>query len=762
MVGAASERQRVVVIGGGVIGCAILFELARRGVAGLLIEAAPDLCEGTSKANSAILHTGFDSKPGTIESTMLRRAAAMWPERLEELSVPSLRVGALMIARTKDEATRLASTVEPGARALGVTTDLLDRVAVRHLAPYLADDVVAALAIPGESIVDPFWLTRAFAEAAIAGGAEVRLGNTVTRLEVVRGAVLVGLSDGNSIRTDQVIDAAGVHADDIATLAGDRSFGLTPRKGEFLISEETFGVDRIVLPIPGPMGKGMLITPIVFGGLLLGPTAVDVEHKDDRSTSVDERARILQACRAMVPAVADMVPIRQFAGIRHVSSTGDFILRPSTAGDRIYLAAGIRSTGISTSPAVAEAVVEDVVRRRGWKAPSGRRLEAPRIDLPEEPGEVVCICRSISRAEVLAACRHPLAPTTLDAVKRRGGATFGDCQGNLCGLQIASMIAEEQGVPLARIEKHLPGSWLWKARATPRGRRTSRQARSVPVRHARANVGGPFDVVVIGGGRSGRAAAEAASHRGSRVAVVERRPNRAGPFDRAVLQLVLEATAVALQPKQSGWWVLAQDGSGAVELETSAVIVATGAYVEPREHRPIGGARPAGVMTADLAESILDAGLRPGHRALVVGRGSRTDRLVSALLEAGTEVIRGEAPDELAGERRLEAVRHGTDWLAADTLILADRLLAQTFLLRGLGLVDGRPGINAPVDEAGRLALPGLWAVGCCVRPSTEHGACGDAGRRIGERVSRSLVASGGAAGGRTQVLPDRARGRRP
>jgi FAD dependent oxidoreductase/pyridine nucleotide-disulfide oxidoreductase len=488
---------------------------------------------------------------------------------------------------------------------------------------------------------------------------------------------------------------------------------------------------------------------------------VDVESKTDRSTSADERARILQACRAMVPAVADMVPIRQFAGIRHVSSTGDFILRPSTAGDRIYLAAGIRSTGISTSPAVAEAIVEDVVRRRGWKA-SARRLEAPRMDLPQEPGEVVCVCRSISQAEVLAACRHPVAPKTLDAVKRRGGATFGDCQGNLCGLQIAGMIAEEQGVPLALVEKHLRGSWLWEARATANGRRTPPGARSVLVRRAGATVGGPFDVVVIGAGRSGRAAAEAASHRGSRVAVVERRSNRAEALDPAVVQRVLEATVVALQPMGSGWSVLVQDRSGAIEVEASAVVVATGAYVEPREHRPIGGPRPAGVMTADLAESVLEAGLRPGRRAFVVGRGARADRLVGALLEAGTEVIRGEAPDEVAGERRLEAVRHGTDWLAADTLILADRLLAQTFLLRGLGLVDGRPGISAPVDETGHLPLPGLWAVGCCVRPSTDHRACGDAGRQIGERVSRSFAASGGLDGGLTQDTPDPAAGRGP
>ena len=191
----------------------------------------------------------------------------------------------------------------------------------------------------------------------------------------------------------------------------------------------------------------MLVTPIVFGGLLLGPTAVDGTDKDDRSSDPVEGIRILAACQAMVPALAAAVPVRQFVGLRPVSSTRDFILRPSAISDRLFLAAGIRSTGISTSPAVAEAVVDEVVARRGWSAATPpRTLRPPSIDLPEAPGEIVCLCRSISRGEIEAACRQPTEPRTLDAIKRRSGATFGDCQGNLCGLDVARIVAAERGI----------------------------------------------------------------------------------------------------------------------------------------------------------------------------------------------------------------------------------------------------------------------------------------------------------------------------
>jgi len=731
----ATQRVPVVVVGGGVIGCAILHELARHGVAGLLVEAEPDLCEGTSKANSAILHTGFDSKPGTIESRMLRRAAALWPETLEALGVPNLAVGALMLARTREDAGRLATEIAPNAAALGVRTELLDRAAVRDLAPYLADDVVAALSVPDEAVVDPFWLTRAYAEAAIAAGAEVRLGVAVTGIAVEADRATVRLADGTTIASDQVVDAAGLWADHVARLAGDSTFAITPRKGQFLVSEETFGVDRIVLPIPGPLGKGMLVTPIVFGGLLLGPTAADGSDKMDRSTDPDERERILAACRSLVPALDDAAPVRQFAGLRHVSSTGDFILRPSAAGDRLYVAAGIRSTGISTSPAVAEAVVADVAALRGWRLAAPRRPEPPPLELPERAGELVCLCRSIGRGEIEAACRRPTAPRTLDGIKRRCGATFGDCQGNLCALDVAAIIADERGVAVTAVEKHRAGSWLWRTTdgLTLPLRPAPRDAPAVP--HPDA-----WDVVVVGGGAAGQAAARSVAGEGRSVLVVDRRPTDPGVTP-ARVETMSGATVVGLAPADGGWLVLVQAPADTFELRATAVVLATGGFIEPREHRAIVGPRPAGIMTGDLCRRLLAEGLLPGAWVALVGGGRRTALLSEELARCGARVVRlDRPPDEVRGEARLEGVRVGDEWIAADTLVLDERLLPQAFLLRPLGLVDGRPGTAAPVDEKGRLPIAGLWAAGCCVRPDLDHDGCAAAGSRVGARAAAELA----------------------
>jgi len=317
-----SVRVDVVVIGAGVVGCAIAFELARRGIDGvMLVEREPDVGEGASKANSGIVHTGFDARPGTLEARMLRRAAELWPDLVELLGVPYLQVGALMIARTAEDLQHLDDVVVPGATGLGVETEVLDRAETLRRAPYVTHRVAGALSIPGEAVIDPFWLTRAFGEAAMTGGATIVRGVAVVGLMVEHDRVSVDLADGRRIEAAQAIDASGLQADTVARLAGDDSFSITPRRGQFLVSEETFGVDRIVVPVPGPMGKGMLVTPIVFGGLLLGPTAHDVEDKADRGVRPDETRAIVAAAAGLVPAVAEAVPVRSFVGLRPVPST---------------------------------------------------------------------------------------------------------------------------------------------------------------------------------------------------------------------------------------------------------------------------------------------------------------------------------------------------------------------------------------------------------------------------------------------------------
>lgn len=762
---ARPERVQAAVIGGGVVGCAVLRELSRRDIDAVLLEAEPSVGEGTSKANSAIVHTGFDAHPGTIEAEMLRRAAQLWPAVIEELSVPFLAVGAMMLATDQDGAERLRSEVAANAAELGVETDLLDRDALRRSAPYVTPRAVAALSIPGESVIDPFWLTRRYAEAGIVAGGRVRTDAEVIGLEIDADRVTVRCAGAGTIVADQVFNCAGLWADQVSALAGDSSFGLRPRRGQFLISEETFGVEQIILPLPGPMGKGMLVTPIVFGGLLLGPTAEDGTDKQDRSADADGRRRILAACSALVPLVEEMVPVRQFTGIRAVSSSGDYILRPSSAGDRLYHVTGIRSTGISASPAIAERVVDDAARLRGWdRGASAARVAEPGFE--EAAGELICVCRSVSHGELVSATRQTLGAATVDAAKRACGVTFGDCQGNLCTVAVAQTIAAETNRTADAVLKHRAGSWLLAPGPTiaESGDDVLQPPpqRPLPPR--------TVDLLVVGGGLAGAGAALTASRGDLRALIVERRHRWGGALgarpallsdeEQAALAALdaqlaegtilgwLDAAVTGLVQAADGWLVQVQRADGGVEVNARAVLLATGGYVEPREHLPIDGPRGSGIATSDFVEAALDAGWLPGRRLVVVGRGRTAQLTVRRLRDAGVDVVAadgspeaGSAVTAVRGDRRLEAIELNGSWVEADTLVLAHRLLPATFLLRALGLVDARPGVPAPSSPDGQTELAGLWVAGTCRQPDVDHRTSLADGCRVAAAVSAGVGA---------------------
>lgn len=453
-------RLDVLVIGGGVVGCAVLRELARLDASVGLVERGLDVGEGTSKANSAIVHTGFDAPPGTLEARLLAEARGLWPDVIDDLHIPYLQTGAVMVATDRGEMEAIEREVVPKAERNGVTLQRLTGDEIRAAIPTVSPAARGGVLVAGEGVIDPFWTTRAYAENAIRNGARVWLGEGITAVTPARDEVMVETDAGRVLRARLVVNAAGLWSDEVARLAGDTSFRITPRKGQFIITEEEHGIGQIVLPVPNRVSKGILVTPIVFGGTMLGPTAEDVADKMDLGVTPEGLAEVRAGVRKLVPSIADAGSVRQFAGLRAVSDTGAYVVRQSSVSRRLVHVAGIRSTGLSASPALARHVAGIARDELGPGEKRGFDPTLPEFlaDARADEGDVVCLCRTITRGEIAGALGGPLPATTLDAVKRRTGAMLGDCQGNICIPRIVDLIAARSGTSPELVPKNVPGS----------------------------------------------------------------------------------------------------------------------------------------------------------------------------------------------------------------------------------------------------------------------------------------------------------------
>jgi glycerol-3-phosphate dehydrogenase len=332
----AANDVPVAVIGGGVIGAAVTYALARRSVGALLLEAEDDLALAASGTNSGILHTGFDSARGELETRLILRSAALRGAVLAELGVPVLRCGAVL--RGGD-----ASALAAGARANGVPVDVRED---------------GSLHVPGEAVTDPVAYVLALAGAASAAGARVRTGARVDAIER-SGERLVLRVGGEGIACDAAVNCAGLHADAVARLVGDDSFEIYPRKGEFLVFDPPAGrpLEEILLPVPTKRTKGVLVFPTIDGKVVAGPTAHDQDDKDDWTVRDEGRGEVLSKAAAMLPELEGAEPIAAYAGLRPAGRDANYVIGPSAACPQLVNAAAIRSTGLTASLGIAEHVV---------------------------------------------------------------------------------------------------------------------------------------------------------------------------------------------------------------------------------------------------------------------------------------------------------------------------------------------------------------------------------------------------------------------
>ena len=462
----------VVVIGAGVTGCCIARELAKTQRDILVLEASNDICEGTSKANSGIAHAGFDAVPGTLKAKMNVRGSKLLAELAPKLEFPYRQNGSLVLCFEEENKHKLQELFERGV-ANGVEgLRLLEKEEVLSLEPSLTDNVVAALYAPTGGIVCPFGLTIAMAENAAKNGVIFKRNKEVTNVSQIEGGYEITCSDGEKVKTQIVINAAGVFADVIHNmLPGHEKMEIIARKGEYCLYDKKAGnlVDKTIFQLPGQYGKGVLVTPTVHGNLLIGPTAVDVEDKDGVNTTGQGLSQVLEKSALSVKTLPPAKQIiTSFAGLRAHLETDDFVIEESKVYPGFIDVAGIESPGLTSAPAIGEYVAElvnnlqpreertDFIETRN-AIPNMNELslEEKEALIARNPAfaQIICRCESITEGEILEAIHRPVGATTLDGVKRRTRAGMGRCQGGFCSPKITKILSEELGVPMEEIRK---------------------------------------------------------------------------------------------------------------------------------------------------------------------------------------------------------------------------------------------------------------------------------------------------------------------
>lgn len=467
----------VTIIGGGVIGCAIARELMRFRVRAVLVEAEAEVGFGTSKANSGIIHAGHHSSAATLKGRLEWAGNQRWDDLAADLGFGFERVGDLTVAFSPEEVVTLRELQARGTEAGVPDLELWGPERLRVEEPHLNDDIVAALHAPTAGVVNPYEACFSLIENAVANGLEVVCGEPVVGIDEVDGGILVTTST-RSFTSRFVVNAAGVGADHVAELAGVRTFTLTGRKGEeYLLDKRLRGlVSHIVFPCPTPTSKGILVIPTFDGTLMVGPTADAVDDRDDLTTTAAGADAVFAAVTRLVPGISEKDCIAEFAGVRAVSDTEDFVIEP-TALPGFVNVAGIQSPGLTAAPAIADlviAILDDLGARLepnpAFRAGIAKPVHVAALTQAERAAlavtdqrfaHVVCRCELVTEGEIADAIQR--GARTLDGLKFRTRAGMGRCQGGFCTWRCMQLLAGTNG-DLSTVTKRGGDSWMVLAR----------------------------------------------------------------------------------------------------------------------------------------------------------------------------------------------------------------------------------------------------------------------------------------------------------
>ena len=468
------EMYDVAIIGGGVTGSAVARELSRFAGKICVIERETDICEGTSKANSAIVHAGFDAKPGTFKARMNVEGNRLMEELSKDLSFPFRRNGSLVVC-TKDQDETILERLLAQAKENGVPeVRILEGEELKNMEPNLADDVIKALYAPTGAIVCPFHLTYALAENAAENGVTFFLNTEVLNLKKEEGYYELKTGE-DTIRARAVVNAAGVYADVFNNMVSTKKMEIIPRRGQYMLLDKTAGnhVSCTIFQLPGKLGKGVLVTPTIHGNLLVGPTAEEIENKEGVNTTGEGLSSLQQRSALSVKNIPYRQVITSFAGLRAHDTEGDFILGEAEGAENFFNAAGIESPGLSSAPAIGVYLAKLIAEklglskksdfkntRKGILNPAELSLEERNELIRKDPayGQIICRCESISEGEILDAIRRPLGARTLDGVKRRTRAGMGRCQAGFCSPRVMEILKRELGMEMLDVRKSGPDS----------------------------------------------------------------------------------------------------------------------------------------------------------------------------------------------------------------------------------------------------------------------------------------------------------------
>ncbi len=788
----------IAIIGAGAVGCAMARELSRYQLNIALLEANSDVGMGTSKASTAIWHTGYDAKPGSLEASLLKRSYKLMQEYLPEANIAHELLGGLLIAWNQDQLDTLPKLLNQAHANGEMDVRIISAEEIYQREPHINKGALGGLFVPGEGILCTFSVPIAMAYQAVLNGVELFLNfqvKEIQRQETEDGPIWSIASGSSSVQARYVINAAGLFSDEINAHFGKTSFTVTPRRGQLIVYDKMARplVNHVLLPVPTSITKGVLISPTVYGNILLGPTAEDLPASRKSATETTESGLkfLLEKGKQILPQLLEEEVTATYSGLRAATEHSDYQIEMDSALRYLCLG-GIRSTGISGAMGIAEYGVE-LLQGAGLALkpkPEFKKVKLPSIGQasmrPHQNAEmiarnaayaeIVCHCERVSRGELMDALNAPVPAASVDALRRRTRASQGRCQGFNCHAALTRLAAAEPA-PQITFEKDT--------------------ARPVPVLQK--------DVLIVGGGPAGLSAAVELKKQGiQNILVVDREPEAGGMprfcqhtgFGREDLWRMWSGPKYAkyyrdlaekmdVEVKTSttilGWAGPAKlsftSPSGVGEVDAKAVLLATGVRERPRAARLIPGTRPQGVFTTgSLQRFVYQEQLTVGKRAVIVGAELVSLSALMTLMHAGVKcerMVTEEARHQIEfpyivmkwaladiltrtpitpnarisnifGRKRVEAVEltHAsgqTETVECDTVIFTGSWIPEHELARTGGLILN-PQTNGPrIDADFRSSVHGVFAAGNLLRGVETADHCAIEGQQAARSIARFL-----------------------